>query len=78
MISSITNQTISIFILPDKLREIANCLERQQERLRSYQEGTLVHTRHTIEESLDSIHCQIHDKDVQVWFRLPNVNEKLQ
>lgn len=77
MISSITNQTISIFILPEKLREIASCLERQQERLRSYQKGTMVHTRQTIEESLDSIHCQLHDKDVQVWFRLPNTNEKL-
>lgn len=70
MITKQTNEIISVFVSPEKLREIAGCLERQKDRAQD-QEGLSVPSAMNVVEALDSIHTQIHTDSITVWFRMP-------
>lgn len=69
MITKQTNEIISVFVTPEKLREIAGCLERQKERA----SGKGIHflSAMNVVEGLDSLHTQLHADSTTVWFRLP-------
>lgn len=70
MITKQTNEIISVFVTPEKLREIAGCLERQKERAGD-QTGLSLPSAMNVVEGLDSLHTQLHSDSTTVWFRLP-------
>lgn len=70
MITKQTNEIISVFVTPEKLREIAGCLERQKDRAGD-QTGLSLPSAMNVVEGLDSLHTQLHADSTTVWFRLP-------
>lgn len=66
MIELVDNHSVTIFIEPDHLRRIADSLEIQQKRHEEYMDG-----KQKAPMMLESLYCQLHSKNVSVWFRLP-------
>lgn len=75
MITKSTNETIMVFVTPDKLREIAGCLERQEQRAKD-QTGLSPGSSINVIEGLDSLHTQLHSGEITVWFRNPVKEER--
>lgn len=74
-IELIENKTLLVFCEPQRLRDIADSLERQQERYKVMESGIIL-VQDTAEQP-DSLSCQIHNGNVNIWFRLPIHNKHL-
>lgn len=70
-----SQHNIMVETSPRKLREIADCLERMEERNKTCKEGQL--SPLNLETALDSFHCQLHSGNISLWFRLPHPNPSL-
>ena len=65
-----------VFVTPDKLREIAGCLERQEQRAKDQTALSLGSSLNVV-EGLDSLHTQLHSGEITVWFRNAAPKEEL-
>lgn len=65
-----SHHTILVECGAEKLRQIADCLERQEQRNNRYREGMI--STPELDAALDSINCQLHSGNVSLWFRLPS------
>lgn len=70
-ITLVENKSIMVFVEPQRLREIADSLEKQQERHLRMKTGHLLDLDCQA-ESLDSLGCQLHNGNLNIWFRPPN------
>lgn len=71
-IEVVENTNIMVFVDPQKLRDIADGLDRQQERYNLYLDGKIGPYPECL--NLDSIHCQLNSGSISIWFRLPCQN----
>lgn len=71
-ISLVETTSIIVFITPERLREIADCLEAHQERYDVTASGKL----NPLSEPEDNL-CHLHGGNINLWFRLPHHNPGL-
>lgn len=72
-ISLVETTSIIVFITPERLREIADSLEAQQERYDVTESGKLNPLNQEPEDNV----CHLHGGNINLWFRLPHHNTHL-